>query len=133
MVFYVLHRFASDNVSERIRGVPIPIDSARFTLDTSPTSTIIVHTIRKSYTFRSSVATEQQQKQDCDSWLQHLQQRKTDCIREQMGHLPSYTRQSALYKLDIKAGKIFDKGLQDEQKREEMQQKDVERVCLREF
>lgn len=74
-----LYRFSSEH-GEKIKGVPIPLDAVK--LNTVDSITFSISMIRKEYIIRCDSAS------DCGSWVNEINKRKHQAIRENMGHAP---------------------------------------------
>lgn len=75
-----LFRFDSPQARKN-KGVPIPLDT--ITVNISNVEFCFeICTIRKTYTFRASSASE------CEDWIKAIRKRKQLAIKEGMGHLP---------------------------------------------
>lgn len=74
-----LFRFREET-SSRPKGVPIPIDSATVSLDTEHENCFRVYTVRKNYIIRAK------SKNEAISWINAVNERKAQVIKENLGH-----------------------------------------------
>jgi hypothetical protein len=95
-----LYRFSSED-GEGIKGVPIPLECA--TVNYKGGSTFEVSMIRKVYQIRA------QSDQDAADWVNAINTRKYEAIRENMGHAPL---DAAVKRANKVADFLFSKKLQ---------------------
>ena len=96
-----LFRYSSPS-SEKPKGVPIPIDSATYTILSDGSYCFEIYTLRKTYTFRA------QTMEDCQSWVTALKTRKQLAIKEQLGHA---TVNANVEMVNVVGASLFDERL----------------------
>lgn len=101
-----LYRFISDD-SNKIKGIPIPLDSVVSIKKLDDSLTFQLSTFRKQYLFKA------ESEEECDEWIRVIKDRKYHAIREALGHEPIAADVLALNK---KALIIVTKKIDDESK-----------------
>lgn len=74
-----LFRYASE-LDEKIKGVPIPLDSADIKVNADDRTCLEINLIRKNYLIKTN------SEEECNSWIDALRTRKHNSIKESLGH-----------------------------------------------